>query len=182
MITQQQVYDYLQDKGLLQKLKGRFNPKNETYIAEDGLEYSVNMVDIPSLNGTEREPVVGEVLISGFNERTIRIAADRHLRTVAHTFVHETTHVDYEECNPQKLERRNWYVAKWASLGVGALLVGTGIMVAADGVYDLAGYGLTSVLVGACMLKANQGNKKIQEEAESNAVKITWEVIYGKKK
>lgn len=139
MATPQQVYDYLQGKGI--NLSGTFDPERGTYKPRFGREYRVEFKDVPSLDGVMTdEHAFNEYLLNGipeYNKENIEkfkrhgaagacyhdkicVAAGRELKEVSKTLYHETLHAD----NKTRLAR-NRLTSYLPFIGYGAYLTAT---------------------------------------------------------
>ena len=87
MITQQQVYDYLQEKGI--KLGGTFDPERETYKPTFGWKFDVKFEDKKRLERMDGRYRGG---YCGLNN--IGLVADHSLETISQNFYHETLHAN----------------------------------------------------------------------------------------
>jgi len=98
MITPQQVYDYLQEKGT--SLKGEFDPGKNAYKSALVKEYKVEFLDHMAL--LDRGSLIDGQADIKYGK--IRIcASDRNgLEGVVETFVHETAHADNERLQTWK--------------------------------------------------------------------------------
>ena len=131
MITQQQVYDHLQERNI--KLEGTFYPKERKYRTADGREYKIKFIDRESFwdgplkslsnrkvvepDGTAydisawiEEPrrelfgVCARGLLWGlFRYKKIKVAARRDLESVTRTSFHEFVHAEHDEYEEEKV-------------------------------------------------------------------------------